>query len=301
MSERNNWKCVSLIALIGLGTASLPAFVVDEKPIKKPDPPIRSPQEATAEVQDAAAAAKKQAAIAAEAAQQAGEAKKDGDAKADAAKPNAEGMVELFNGKDLTGWDGNKDFWSVKDGVIQGQTTKENPTKGNTFLVWTGGDVADFEMHFKFKITGGNSGVQYRSKLKDPKTWSVGGYQADFESGKTYSGILYEEQGRGILAQRGTKVTIGPDGKKKEEKLAMSSEELQKAIKADDWNDYVIVAKGNHLTHKINGNVTAEVIDEEEGEKQGAKSGILALQLHQGPPMVVQFKELHLKPMKDAK
>ena len=300
MSERTNFPRLALAALIGLGaTSSLPAFAADEKPIKNPDAPIRPPAQVADDVKKGIDAAKGDAAKAIDDAKD--EAKKAGDtAKADAPKPNADGMIELFNGKDLTGWDGNPAFWSVKDGVIQGQTTKENPTKGNTFLVWKGGDVSDFEMHFKFKIVGGNSGVQYRSKLKDPKTWSVGGYQADFESGKTYSGILYEEGSpRGILAERGTKVTIGPDGKKTTEKLAMSSEELQKSIKNEEWNDYVIVAKGNHLTHKINGNVTAEVIDGQ--SDKAAKSGILALQLHAGPPMVVQFKELHLKKMGDAK
>ena len=108
----------------------------------------------------------------------------------------------LFNGKDLTGWKG-LDFWSVEDGCITGRTTKEKPTKGNTFLVWQGGEVGDFEFTFKYKIVGGNSGVQYRSKVVDEKNFVVSGYQADFEAGKTYSGILYEDKGRGILAQRG--------------------------------------------------------------------------------------------------
>src|SRR5262245_6252842 len=97
-----------------------------------------------------------------------------------------DGFKKLFNGKDLTGWNGNPKLWSVKDGTIQGQTTKENPTKGNTFLIYTGGDVADFELRFSYKIEGGNSGVQYRSKVKDPDNWVVGGYQGDFEAGKTY-------------------------------------------------------------------------------------------------------------------
>lgn len=120
----------------------------------------------------------------------------------------------LFNGKDLTGWKG-LDFWSVKDGTITGQTTAEHPTKGNTFLVWEG-EVADFELTFQYKIVGGNSGVQYRSKLVDAKGFVIAGYQGDFEAGKTYSGILYEEKGRGILAKRGEKVVVkeGADAKK---------------------------------------------------------------------------------------
>ena len=101
------------------------------------------------------------------------------------------------------------------------------------------------------------------------------------------------EKARAYLdAQRGERVTLLPGGEKKVEKLPMSSEELQKAIKQEDWNDYVIIAKGNHLTHKINGNTTSEVIDE---SGKGAKSGVLALQLHAGPPMIVQFKDIRIK------
>jgi hypothetical protein len=220
-------------------------------------------------------------------------------AKADRAQADAEGFVALFNGRDLTGWDGNPKFWSLKDGAITGQTTADNPTKGNTFLIYTGGDVDNFELRFKYKIVGGNSGVQYRSKVKDPKTWSVGGYQADFEAGKTYSGILYDEGGvaggRQIMANRGKKVTHTADGQKKEEDLPMSSEELQKAIRNEDWNDYVIIADGNHLTHKINGNTTSEVIDE---SPKALKSGVLALQLHAGPPMTVQFKDIKIRKLR---
>ena len=125
----------------------------------------------------------------------------------------------------------------------------------------------------------------------------VGGYQADFEAGDTYSGINYEERGRGILAQRGEKVTIDKNGKKNAERVT-ESKKLQDAIKKEDWNSYTITAKGNHLVHKINGNVTAEVIDNQEDKR--AMSGILALQLHAGPPMVVQFKNIRLKRIKLA-
>src|SRR3954471_13754221 len=117
----------------------------------------------------------------------------------------------IFNGKDLSGWDGNPKFWSVKDGAITGQTTKENPTSHNTFLIWRDGKVDDFELHAKIRLVGGNSGIQYRSKeLPD---WVIGGYQADFDADNTYSGILYEERGRGIVAQRGQKLIIRDNGK----------------------------------------------------------------------------------------
>jgi len=205
----------------------------------------------------------------------------------------------LFNGKDLTGWKG-LDFWSVEDGCITGRTTKEKPTKGNTFLVYQD-EVADFELTFKYKIIGGNSGVQYRSKLTDEKAFVVAGYQADFEAGKTHSGILYVERGRGILAQRGQKVVIKEGATPNKPKIEVAekgvgkSAEIQAKIKADDWNDYRIVAKGGHLQHFINGVQTIDVTDE---TALGAKKGILALQLHAGPAMVVQFKDLVLKETK---
>ena len=205
----------------------------------------------------------------------------------------------LFNGKDLTGWKG-LDFWSVEDGCITGRTTKEKPTKGNTFLVYQD-EVADFELTFKYKIIGGNSGVQYRSKLTDEKAFVVAGYQADFEAGKTHSGILYEERGRGILAQRGQKVVIKEGATPNKPKIEVAekgvgkSAEIQAKIKADDWNDYRIVAKGGHLQHFINGVQTIDVTDQ---TALGAKKGILALQLHAGPAMVVQFKDLVLKETK---
>ena len=209
----------------------------------------------------------------------------------------------IFNGKDLSGWKGVEGFWSVKDGAITGQTTKENPAKTNTFLIWDG-EVGDFQLTCKFKIVDekgeangfGNSGIQYRSKVVDPAYSVVAGYQADFEVGKTYSGILYEEKGRGILAQRGQIVTIteGEGGKPKIEVTGSvgRSDEIQDSIKPGDWNTYKIVAKGTHLKHFINGRQTVDVTDD---TSVGAKKGVLALQLHAGNPMTVQFKDIVLK------
>ncbi len=212
----------------------------------------------------------------------------------------------LFNGKDLTGWKG-LDFWSVKDGAITGQTTAAHPTKGNTFLIWEG-EVADFELTLQYKIVDldgksekfGNSGIQYRSKVVDEKGFVVAGYQGDFECGKTYSGILYEEKGRGILAKRGEKVVIheGKDAKKPKLEVTGSlgkTDEIQAKIKPADWNEYRIVAKGGHLQHFINGVQTVDVTDE---TAVGAKKGVLALQLHAGTAMTVQFKDIVLKEIK---
>lgn len=198
----------------------------------------------------------------------------------------------LFDGKSLKDWDGNPAFWSVRDGAITGQTTKENPTKGNTFIIWRGGEVGDFELKLQYKIVGGNSGIQYRSFEVENNKWVVGGYQADFEAGKTYSGILYGERFRGILANRGQKTVIGENGKPKVVGSVGDSAEIQSKIKHEDWNDYHIVAKGNHFKHFINGVATIECTDEDDAARA---SGILALQLHAGPPMTVQFRKIMLK------
>jgi hypothetical protein len=220
---------------------------------------------------------------------------------------NAKGE-KLFNGKDLTGWEGNRELWSVQDGAITGKTTAEKPLKHNTFLVWTGGAVRDFDLTFKYRIEKGNSGVQYRSKVLPPGEQGpiVAGYQADFEAGKTYSGILYEERLRGILAKRGEKTVIkaqkkdAADAKAQDFKVEVvgsvgDSNEIQAAIKDEQWNEYRIVAKGNHLQHFINGKQTIDVTDE---YPKAAKEGVLALQIHQGPPMIVQFKDMLLKAAK---
>ena len=206
------------------------------------------------------------------------------------------GFKSIFNGTDLTGWEGNPKLWSAQDGTITGKTTAEDPIKGNTFLIWKGGTLEDFELRLSYRMVGGNSGIQYRSKVADEKNWAVGGYQADFEAGTTYSGILYEERGRGILAQRGQLTWIQPDGKIRVVGSLGKSEDIQANIKHEDWNDYVVIARGNHLTHVINGRVTVDVTDDQ--ESKAAKSGILALQVHAGPPMMVQFKNVRLKSLK---
>lgn len=213
---------------------------------------------------------------------------------------------EIFNGKDLTGWEGNKELWSVENGAITGRTpaSDEDPKKSilkhNTFLVWKGGTVGDFELTFQYRIEKGNSGVQYRSKELPAGEFGpiISGYQADFEAGTTYSGILYEERGRGILAKRGEKTVIKPaadGGKKPVVEVTGSvgdSAAIQASIKSEDWNEYRIVAKGNHVQHFINGMQTIDVTDEDTAN--APKEGLLALQIHAGPPMVVQFKNFKL-------
>lgn len=215
------------------------------------------------------------------------------------------GFKSIFNGKNLSGWEGNTAFWSVRDGAITGQTTAANPLKSNTFLIWKGGDVKNFELRLSFRLTGqndkefANSGVQYRSRIVDAAAFVVGGYQADMDLTGKYLGMLYEEKGRGILMGPGEKVRVGPipAGQKKAavEKLSTvtSTAALAAAYRKGGWNDFVVIAEGNHLRHYLNGVLTADVTDLDEAK--GAKAGVLALQLHQGQPMTVEFKDVRLK------
>jgi hypothetical protein len=218
-----------------------------------------------------------------------------------AAESGAEpGFRSIFNGKDLSGWDGNPKLWSVKDGAITGQTTAENPAKGNTFLIWTNGTVGDFELRCSFRVVPGddkgfaNSGIQYRSKVLNPANWVVGGYQADMEAGPNYTGILYEEaMTRGIMALRGEKVVWDKEGKKQVVGSVGNAQEIEASLKKGDWNNYIIVAKGNHLQQFVNDHQTVDVTDDCEAKR--AMQGVIALQVHAGPPMMVQFKNIRLK------
>lgn len=213
---------------------------------------------------------------------------------APAADGAGDGFASLFDGRTLDGWEGKTPFWSVRDGAITGQTTAEKPTKGNTFLIWRGGKVGDFELRLQFRMVGGNSGIQYRSTELDD--FVVGGYQADFDSGYNFIGILYEERGRGIIGPRAKKTVIGEDGSKEVAGTTCDEKEFLASLKKEGWNEYVVIAKGNHLVQKINGFTTMEVTDNQK-EKSRAE-GILAVQLHAGPPMLVQFKDIQLKQLK---
>ncbi len=223
------------------------------------------------------------------------------------------GFKPIFNGKDLSGWEGMPGFWSVRDGAITGQSTAARPVESNHFLIWKAGEPANFELRMKFRLTAqnekkwGNSGVQYRSKILDAAKYVVGGYQADIDSPFKYTGMLYEEKGRGILMTTGQKIRVSPpmagaDAKKGKAKAkakvevlgtATTAEVIQAAYKLGEWNDFVIIAKGNHLQHFLNGKLTADVTDTD--SVAGAKSGVLALQIHKGEPMTIQFKDLQLK------
>ena len=200
-----------------------------------------------------------------------------------------EGFVPMFNGKDLTGWEGKPGGWWVEDGTITSESTAEKPCVKHHYLYWRGGKPADFTMRFKFKLVGGNSGIQFRSQERpEYDTW---GYQADMEDGPQWTGCLFQHD-RGGVVMRGKKADIAEDGARKETEFA-KSEDLQKIVKQGDWNDYEIIAKGSHITLKINGQLMCEVDDRD--KKMACKDGIIALQMHPGPPMKVQFKDLRIK------
>ncbi len=206
------------------------------------------------------------------------------------------GYKPIFNGKDLEGWDGDPRFWSVQDGVLRGESTLAALPKGNTFLIWRGGVLKDFELKLKFRIRNGNSGVQYRSK--EIGKWAMSGYQAEIENKQGKVGFLYEEKGRKYLANVGEMVTIGADG----QPVVTGPLGDKKADYIDkgyyrekEWNEYRIIARGNYLAHWLNGFQTVEVLDND--PKGRALEGLLALQIHAGPPMLVEFKDLELKPL----
>lgn len=209
----------------------------------------------------------------------------------------------LFDGKSMADWNGDSKFWSVQDGAITGITTEDNTTAGNTFCVYKHEVEGDFELTFEYRIEGHNSGVQYRSFVlndgADP--YRIGGYQADFDAKLQWAGTLYGEKFRGILAKRGEKsVLTGVETKGKREVVVREVEELgdpaelAKSINAyPEWNTFRIVAKGYHFQHFINDTLMIDCVDNDEANRRN--KGLIALQLHQGPPMKVQMKNVKLK------
>ncbi len=212
----------------------------------------------------------------------------------------------IFNGKDLTGWDGDPKLWSVKDGAIRGETTAENRANGNTFLIWKAGTTKDFKLHISFRCTAANnSGIQYRSKhvsegrVRNP--WVVRGYQHEIRNQNelpSVAGFIYDEGGRrGRMCLAGEKAVWGEDGKKKVEGTLIDADGYRKLFKLDDWNDVVIVAKGNRLQHFLNGTLILDCTDNH--PELALREGILALQLHAGNPMWAEFKDIRIQHLSD--
>ena len=192
----------------------------------------------------------------------------------------------LFNGKDLSGWDGNPELWSVQDGAITGITKANEPLPYNQFLIWRGGKVKNFELRVTLRQTGNNSGIQYRSReLTEVGKWSIGGYQCDIHPTPANNAMLYDERGRGIVAKNGQEVIVDAAGTK-----WLVKEQAPIEVVVPDWNEYKIIARGNHLIHQVNGKTTADIIDHQESERE--LEGLLAFQVHRGPAMKVEIKDI---------
>ena len=221
------------------------------------------------------------------------------------------GFTSMFNGKDLTGWEGLPGAWGIVDGAITAESTPEKPCKQAHYLMWRGGKPGDFELRADFRLQGpgGNSGIQFRSR--ELPNWDTSGYQADIENGDQWTGCLFEHT-RGGVAMRGEKVIIDQDGKKAVSPVAVPgkvqeliagsgapggnlsrSDALLSQVKKGEWNSYTIIARGPEITLKINDIVMCQVTDQQAG--MTAKDGVIALQMHPGPPMKVQFKNLRIK------
>lgn len=218
------------------------------------------------------------------------------------APAEAPGMQSLFNGKDLTGWDGDPRLWSVKDGVIHGETTVENAAKGNTFILWKDGTTGDFELRLSFRCNAtNNSGIQYRSKhITDGNVnnkWVVRGYQHELRNELKFpntSSFIYDEGGsRGRICLVGEEATWEEDGKHVKKSNLIDQAGFEKLFKLDDWNDVIIIGKGPHIQHYLNGVLVLDFTDNH--PKLALKEGILALQLHAGKPMWVEFKNIRIR------
>jgi hypothetical protein len=203
------------------------------------------------------------------------------------------GFQPIFDGRSLAGWDGDPGFWRVEGGALVGQTTTEKQPEQNTFLIWRGGSPADFELKLQFKLTGFNSGIQFRSiELPDIK-WAMKGYQADMDGQQQYTGQIYEERGRGFLAMRGQFSYI-PEGKKPGLVGSVGdSNELKALIKGEDWNDLHLIARGNTIVQLLNGRITSMLIDDDTAGRK--MEGLIGIQVHKGPPMKIEVRNIRLK------
>ncbi len=221
-----------------------------------------------------------------------------------AVPPESPGLKSIFNGENLEGWDGDPRLWSVRQGVIHGETTDTNAANRNTFLIWQGGTTDDFELRLSFRCNAtNNSGIQYRSNHitdKDaPNAWVLRGYQHELRNQVDFpdvSGFIYGEglSGRGRICLVGEKAHMA-DGKKVVTTNLISNDEFRKLFRLDDWNDVVIIGQGRHLRHYLNGRL---ILDFTDAEDLALTSGVLGLQLHAGKPMWAEFKDIRIAALK---
>lgn len=210
------------------------------------------------------------------------------------------GFISIFNGQTLDGWDGDPKYWRVEDGALVGEITPETIVQRNTFIIWRGGSPGDFELKLQYRISpNGNSGVNYRSIQLSDAPWSLAGYQADIDGeGRgdapfRHTGQNYEERGRTFLARRGEVARLSASAKPVVIGSLGAPAALGDFVKAGDWNEYHLIARGSVLTHILNGHVMSLVIDDD--EKNRRTSGLIGVQVHVGPPMKVEFRAIRLK------
>jgi len=221
-------------------------------------------------------------------------------------------FVSIFNGTSLEGWEGDTTYWHAENGSLVGEVTPQTLLKTNTFIVWKGGTPGDFELKLEFRIAeAGNSGINYRSEALTDVPHALRGYQADIDGKINYTGQNYEERGRTTLAYRGEAATIyTQDNPSDPESLRANvknnawnkrtvtgtlgnADSLKAAIKSGDWNTCHIIAKGNRLEHYVNGILMSAVTDEDTVNRK--MSGLLGVQVHVGPPMTVEYRNILLK------
>jgi len=215
------------------------------------------------------------------------------------------GFRSIFDGT-MKNWDGDPAIWKAEGGSIVGTTTKENPLKENTFVIWRGGQPADFELKVEFKMSATNSGIQFRSvqvpqgSRPNPNAppiagkWVLKGYQADIDFANQFTGMIYEERGRGFLMQRGQAIEIGPDGVSRQiATLETTPDELKALIKAGEWNHVHLIVRRNTIVNIVNDHVTAIVVDDD--PKGRSLKGLLGFQIHVGDPMRIEFRNIYLK------
>ncbi len=235
---------------------------------------------------------------------------KEGKGTESGSAKSADEYQVIFDGETLAGWRGDDIHWSVQNGSIVGEVTEDTPLEANTFLIWEGGEPEDFELVLDFRISeSGNSGIQYRSEPVEDVPYGLRGYQADIDGRNNYTGQNYEERKRTTLAYRGQKVIVNaapdPEAPVREnvQRNAWQSTEiidslgapdaLKAKIKAQDWNECKLVIRGNILQHYINGVLMSEVTDNDQYNRKS--SGLLGFQIHRGPPMKVEFKNIRYK------
>ncbi len=209
---------------------------------------------------------------------------------------DTEGFESIFDGT-LKGWEGDPEYWKAENGTLVGEVREDNLLKENSFIIWRGGELGDFELKLEYRVSAeGNSGINYRSIEVPGVKWAMQGYQDDIDGKDQWSGQNYEERGRTFLAYRGQSVILPPGGKPVIAKELGDRAELQKKVLKNDWNQVHIIARSNLLQHFTNGVLMSEVRDDDLEKRK--LSGLLGVQVHVGPPMKIEYRNIRVKQLK---